>query len=1079
MHLIYCPDCGANQQQQVTCNNCGFELPTPCPACAQLNTAGNRYCTECGKTLLHSPAQNPEGLHERAERRQLTVMFCDLVGSTALSQHLDPEDLREVIHAFQKQCTDAITFFDGYIARYMGDGVLAYFGYPHAHELDSERAVRSALEIIQRTQAINVMGDRPLQVRIGIETGLVVAGDIIGSGESQEHTVLGDTPNMAARLQGVATPGTVVIGPGTYNIIKRRFSVVELGLQTLKGIVQPVPVYRVTSASDQQQHQTLSPIFGRQREIASIACALDSAQTGAVVVIEGNSGLGKTRLLKQVLHSVSGDYERVVLRCSPFYTDRPLYPIIRHWHALLDLPENDSQQQHLERLIRFLRARGISDTRLHALISATIFPSAPLATELTGSAAELRSAKLKAFVETVMLFSDKKPMLLAVEDSHWIDSSTVEFLSLLMQRNHLRVAIVMTSRTPLSWLTAETITLTRIQLEPLSESAMSDLVHSIAGAQKIPAGTQREILIKADGSPLYAEELTKAVLELGDDSNAPIQVPSSLQDSLRSRLDRLGSARDVAQFVAVLGRNFSHRLIQACTPYALAATDKALDALVTAELLVIKNSGDRKGYAFRHMMVQEVAYNSLLHTTRKDHHQRIARAIQKHFPDMVENSPEVLASHFELGDQIDDAIQYWQLAGEHASSTWAHAEAINHLSRALQLLESSEQTASRSALELSLRIASVRSLRILEKGDAALQQLSIAESIARESNCEADLAVIHNLHGNILFSKGDIAGCMENHRAAIEWARRAQSPVDEIQAISGLGDANLLKGMVATAEKSYADCLDLCQSAELQGFIPPNLSLRGHMRLYLNQLETSEQDIVEAIRLAQTSNDRRTEMVAKGSCLAKTLCERGQYLRAREALNEALATARDVSALRFEALYLLFLVRVHYLMDRSGEPQDINFGLALANQSIEVARQTGFRYVGAIAFGAKALLVSSKKERQSVLREGEQLLTPGAPSQNYLWFLRDAIEVSLLDRDPKQAAHFAQMLKSYTQQQPLPWSDIYIDMANIFTSDQHSTINGQQQESITNLRQNCQQAGLVAALQLLDQLTTATYQASE
>lgn len=1004
-------------------------------------------------------------------------MFCDLVGSTALSQRLDPEDLRELMHAYQQTCRDVIAEFDGYIARYMGDGVLAYFGYPRAHELDAERAVRAGLEITARVARIRV-GEHPqLSARVGIETGQVVAGDIIGNGEAQEHAVLGDTPNLAARLQGVATAGLVVIGPGTYQLVSSRFGIEGLGQHSLKGINLPVSVYRVDAVREHVRTAPVAPIVGRQQEVELLSERLCSlGQQGSVVVIEGESGMGKTRLLQHALNLVSGRFERAILRCSPFYRDRPLYPVRRHWNNLLEMQGTTDKSQALQQV---LEAHGVKDPELFELMRSALLGSDSAGIDAgvgkvveavdSRTAQQRRSAMLATLQEVVLQFSRHKPLLLAVEDAHWIDSSTAEFLQCLCQRTEIvNLSVLITSREPLAWMPELGERLLHISLGPLDQQSAQEMVAAVAGSQSLPEHSRAAILQRSGGFPLYIEELTKAVLNSQGHEGATPSVPSSLQDSLRARLDRLGPNKAIAQFLAVLGRHFSHRVIIACSPFAQDECERGLMHLLGAGLLVLTGSGIRQGYAFRHAMVQEVAYESLLKRTRRAHHLLVAERLQQLLPDMAATAPDLLASHFDRGQKFVEAIDCWYHAGQQAAESWAHVEAVNHFTRALERLTSLDDSDSLAERELVLRVELVRSLRVLERGDEGLDQLPPAMAIARRLGYKAELALLQNLRGNLLFSRGDIEGCLLSHEDAIGSARAAGSAVAEIQARSGIGDANLLRGMVATAEQDYDGCLTLCTGTELNRFKPPNLGLRGHMRLYLNRLQESEQDIREAIRLSLSLHDRRTEMVARGSCLAKTLCEQGDYALACTELEQALEFASELHAERFEALYLLFLVRARH---GAGWTSDLN---CLADRAIHIAEGMGFSYVGAIVFGAKALVASSADERQQALLEGERLLTPSAPSQNYLWFLRDAIETSLLDAQWVQATGYAKRLAQYTRHQPLAWSDLYIDLVA-------SLVNVRQQKPhfssvITQaaLRQRCVDSGAQAALQLFDRVLDAT-----
>ncbi|WP_165839949.1 ATP-binding protein [Motiliproteus coralliicola] len=1048
-------------------------------ACGQaLSGDGALYCCGCGSVLSGQastvPTQPKPSKASYVERRQLTVMFCDLVGSTALSQASDPEDFRDLIHRFQHCCTEVIEQFDGYIARYMGDGMLVYFGYPRAAELDAERAVRAGLELVRRVEQLPHPDGQPLRARVGVETGLVVAGDVIGQGAAAEHEVLGDTPNIAARLQAVANPGWVVIGPGCQGVVAKRFRVLSLGQQQLKGIREPVPTYRVLSVASASTSSRQAPLLGRSQEIAKIEQYLDRPSKGGLLIIEGGSGLGKSRMLDDLLGQTSGQYERVLLRCSPFFKDRPLYPVIRHWQMLLELDrvEQPSEVDSRRFLADFLLRHGVEDPALHRLMGEMALGDAqqiPLPNEQGGglSPEQRRRAKLSALLRVLKQCSRKRPLLIAIEDAHWIDSSTAEFLNQLAARlERWPILLCITSRTPLTWLAGQYPQALRLQLTPLPDSEAMRLIRALDPRDQVPYEVQQQILQRCEGSPLFVEELTRSVLEQGDAVNQQVQVPRTLQDSLRARIDRLGQHRDMVQFVAVLGRRFSQKLVDKSSPFEPGRTREAMAALVDAGLLHCSGEGGRKQYHFHHMMVREVAYDALLKRDRRTHHLRVAETLCRDFPKLVQSAPELAAGHFESAERFTEAIDYWHLAGQHARDAWAHREAANHLLQAIRLLEAEPTTIELAKRELSIRIELVQSLRILELGEQGLEQLAKASQLAERLNDSEALAQVHNLWGNLLFSAGEITGCLSHHRRALHYADRADSAVSQIQAHSGLGDASLLDGQLLTAEHAYDRCLTLSRQAQLQRFVAPNLSLRGHMRLYLNRLDESVEDISEAIKLAVDAQDRRTEMVGRGSCLAKTLCEMGQYRLARESLEHALETARSLKAQRFEALYLLTLARVCRWSEAS-HGGNRSTPLSYAEQAIKVAEQTHFNYVGAIAFGALALVTEDPSRCRSALEQGERLLRPGTPSQNYFWFLRDAIETCLLRGWWDQAQDYGNKFKKFTRHQPIPWSQFYIQLADTLSTIGRQPEQSQAISQLNQLQQQAKQAGLQAAEALI------------
>ncbi|WP_421870595.1 ATP-binding protein [Motiliproteus sp.] len=1057
------------------CSSCAARLPLCCQACGQaLSGDSALYCCGCGAALGDQQQTTPSSIQEdlnssHVERRQLTVMFCDLVGSTALSQGCDPEDFRDLIHRFQHCCTEVIEQFDGYIARYMGDGMLVYFGYPRAGELDAERAVRAGLELTSRVGLLPHPNGKPLQARVGIETGLVVAGDVIGQGAVQEHEVLGDTPNIAARLQAVAEPGWVVIGPGTRRVVDKRFRLQPLGDQQLKGINQPLATYRAIAVAGALTRAKEMPLLGREREIDQLESYLNRESRDGLLVIEGGSGLGKSRLLDYLLTRASGRYERVLLRCSPFFKDRPLYPVVRHWQSLLELDraEQPSESDSQRFLGEFLTGHGVDDPELHRWISVMALGDAqqgsvPSETEAS-SPEQWRRAKLNALLRVLKQCSRKRPLLIAIEDAHWIDSSTAEFLNQLTARlSRWPILLCITSRAPLTWLAGPSSPGLKLPLTPLSDTEALGLIQALDSQTRISPEIRQQILQRCEGSPLYIEELTRSVLEQGEAENQEVQVPSSLQDSLRARIDRLGSHRDVAQFIAVLGRRFSQKLVDKSTPFEPHRTRQALAALVESGLLHSSGEGGRRQYRFHHMMVREVAYDALLKSDRRAHHLRIAQTLCRDFTELVESAPELAASHYESAGEVVTAIEYWHQAGLRAGAAWAHREAANHFLQAVRLLEAEPTTPELAKRELLTRIELVQSLRILELGEQGLEQVEKSAGIAEQLHDDEALAQIHNLWGNLLFSSGAIEGCLSHHRQAFEYADKVGSVVNQIQAHSGLGDASLLAGKLLSAEQAYDRCLSLCHGDELQRYVAPNLSLRGHMRLYLNRLPESVDDITEAITLAVARQDRRTEMVGRGSCLAKTLCEMGQYQRARGELELALETARSLKAKRFEALYLLTLARViRWPEARCGDHDPTP--LRYAEQAIKVAEETHFSYVGAIAFGALALVTEDEARCRNALEQGEALLRPGAPSQNYFWFLRDAIETCLLRGWWGQAQDYGRRFKSYTRHQQIPWSQFYIRLADSLATTWQQPVQSQPASQLVPLQQQAKQAGLQAA----------------
>ncbi len=685
------------------------------------------------KAIASLPAEGVESVADRsqapseAERRQLTVMFCDLVGSTALSEGLDPEDLRTVIADFQAACTQSIEGYAGYVARFMGDGLLVYFGYPQAHEDDAECAVRAGLAVVEAVGGISSPTKEALRVRVGIATGLVVAGDIIGAGASEERAVLGDTPNLAARLQGLAEPDSVVIADATLRLVEGLFVCDDLGPHSVKGISQLVSAYRVRGESDAPSRfeasavRGVTPLVGRVPEIGLL---LDRWQRtrdgeGQVVLFSGEAGIGKSRILRGFQERLEGELRnRVLYFCSPYHRNSALYPVIDQLARAVRLKQDDEPEQKLDKLEATLAYLGlpkeITAPVLAHVLSLPVegrYPPLPLDPQ------ELRRASLDAMVTIIEAMAERHPVLMIVEDAHWIDPSTLELLNLYVEGiRSIPVLLVMTFRPEFEAPWSDYAHVTALALSRLSRRECVDMIARVTSEKPLPEEVIDHIVTKTDGVPLFVEELTKTVIESGlleesDDRYLlsrplpPLAIPASLQDSLMARLDHLAPAKKVAQLAATLGRVFSRDLLAAVSPLEEAALEDALSLLVDAGLIYRRGFGPEASYEFKHALVQDAAYQSLLKSTRLQYHQRIADVLEQHFPKIAEVEPEILAHHCTEAQNIDKAVDYWHRAGTHAIEILANLEAVAHLTRALELLEAQPENDERARRELGLRVS--------------------------------------------------------------------------------------------------------------------------------------------------------------------------------------------------------------------------------------------------------------------------------------------------------------------------------------------------------------------------------------
>jgi class 3 adenylate cyclase/tetratricopeptide (TPR) repeat protein len=657
-----------------------------------------------------------------AERRQLTVMFCDLVGSTALSTRHDPEDLRELIGGYHRAVADTVGRFDGFVAKYMGDGVLIYFGYPQAHEDDAERAVQAGLAVIEAVGRLPAR--QHLSVRLGIATGLAVVGDLIGEGAAQERGVVGETPNLAARLQALAAPNTLVIGEATRRQIGGLFDLADLGPQALIGFAEPQPAWRVIGESGvlsrfEALRSGETPLVGREEEVELLVRRWQQAKTGEgrVVLLSGEPGIGKSRLTAVLSEQIETEpHARLRYFCSPHHQDSALYPFIAQLERTAGFARDDTVEARLDKL-RALLAPGTRDDDDIALLSELLsLPSS--AADLNLSPQRKRENLFESLLNQLEAEARRRPVLMVFEDAHWIDPTSRELLDLTVDRvRHLPVLLVITFRPEFQPPWPGRAHVASLALNRLGERDGEALVHKLAGDAALTPEIVAEIVERTDGVPLFVEELTKAVLEsasqgdrvatvLGTAPSAAQAVPATLHASLMARLDRLGlAAKEIAQIGAVLGREFAYELIEPVAQRPAKELQAGLDQLGDAGLLFCHGTAPHASYLFKHALVQDAAYSTLLRGRRQELHARVAAALEEHFADLIERQPELLAHHLTAAGNTERAVDQWLKAGQHAAARMAYREAIAHLERGLGLLHSLPESPVRNGREIELQLA--------------------------------------------------------------------------------------------------------------------------------------------------------------------------------------------------------------------------------------------------------------------------------------------------------------------------------------------------------------------------------------
>jgi predicted ATPase/class 3 adenylate cyclase len=659
-----------------------------------------------------------------AERRQLTVMFCDLVGSTPLASRLDPEDLREVIAAYHQAVADVVRSLDGFVAKYMGDGVLVYFGYPRAHEDDAERAVRAGLAAIGAVSRLDIRSVK-LQARVGIASGLVVVGDLIGEGSAQEQSVVGGTPNLAARLQALAAPDSLVIDEATRRQVGGLFDLADLGKRALAGFAELQPAWRVVSESGilsrfEALRSGATPLVGRDEEVELLIRRWQQVKTGEgrVVLISGEPGIGKSRLTAALSEHIETEHHtRLRYFCSPHHQDSALHPFIGQLERAAGFVRDDTVEAKLGKL-RALLASGMRDEDDIALLSELLsLPSS--AAELNLSPQRKREKLFEALLRQLEAEARPRPVLMVFEDTHWIDPTSRELLDLTVDRTrHMPLLLTITFRPEFQPPWSGRSHVTSLALNRLGERDGEALVQKLAGNTGLTAEIVAEIVDRTDGVPLFVEELTKAVLEsaapgdrvaavLAMTSLAEQSVPATLQASLMARLDKLGPApKEIAQIGAVLGREFTYELIAPVAQCRESELQAALAQLSDAGLLLSRGAAPYASYLFKHALVQDAAYGTLLRGRRQELHARVVAALEQHFADLVERQPELLAHHLTAAGETERATDQWLEAGRHAAERVAHLEAIRHFDRGLAALGALPEGPVRDAREIELLLAS-------------------------------------------------------------------------------------------------------------------------------------------------------------------------------------------------------------------------------------------------------------------------------------------------------------------------------------------------------------------------------------
>jgi class 3 adenylate cyclase/predicted ATPase len=1003
-------------------------------------------------TTSSAPSAYPE---DRAERRQVTVMFSDLVGSTALSARMDPEDLREVISAYQKCVAETVGRFGGFVAKYMGDGVLIYFGYPQAHEDDAERAVRAGLELV--AAASDLKTHAALQTRVGIATGLVVVGDLIGSGEAQERGIVGETPNLAARLQGIAEPNMVVIAEGTRRLLGNLFELEDLGAKDLKGIAGPVQAWaalRLSSAEGrfEAMHASgLTALVGREEEIDLLLRRWSRAKSGEgqVVLLSGEPGIGKSRLTAALLERLATEpHTRLRYFCSPQHTDSAFYPIIGQMERAARFAHDDTAQARLDKLDAVLAQSFTPPQDAALFVDLLSLPNDGRYPALDLAPQQRRQRTLEALTAQVEALTRKSPVLAIFEDAHWIDPTSLEALGRTVDRMRtLGVLLVVTYRPEFEppWIGRPHVT--TLTLNRLGEREIADIIDGVTGNNALPASVRQDIIDRTDGIPLFVEEITKAVLEAAGEDAAErtaaaipppsIRVPASLQASLMARLDRLGPAKEVAQIGAAIGREFSHALLAAVVRKPEEELASALDRIVQAGLLFRQGVRPHATYLFKHALVQDAAYGTLLREPRRVLHARIADTLESQFAEITENQPALLARHCGDAGLADNAAVLWGKAGQRSLERSALVEAVAQLSRALELSATVPATAALRREQIKHQIALTNALMITKGYSASETRASLdqARSLIEQAERLGEPLEDPLLLFSMLFAVWVNSAVAFDGRTTLRHANHLRAVAEElgktaplVMAHRALGQTLLLNGEFVAARAHFDKGVALYDPAEHrqlatrfgQDHVETLLSARAWVLLALGFPDAAVADARQALKVAREINHAATLMHALFFASFTHICCK-DYATASTLIDELTVLTDKKDALLWKAGGML---NQGYLFSLTGSAAN---AVRMTTSGLKVWRSTGASLWVPIFLSSLACAHADLKEFEDAWDCIAEAMA-AVETTRERWFEaeihRGAGEIVLMSPRPdadKAQAYFERALAIARQQEAKSW----------------------------------------------------------
>jgi class 3 adenylate cyclase/predicted ATPase len=975
---MHCASCGIETRAGAKfCEHCGAGLPRACPECGVEVGVAALFCDGCGVELPASPdadstqpassadtsapsvrQSDPAPTAVEPELRQATILFCDLAGSTALSTSLDPEDLRDVLRRYQAAAVSVINQHEGFVSAYLGDGILVQFGYPRAHEDDPERAIRAGLEVATAVRGLHIRPGLPLDVRIGIATGLTVVGDLIGEGASREAAVAGQTPNLAARLQSLAHPGEVIISDTTKRLAGALFELVDLGKQNLKGFDKPVPAWRVETERPVENRfeashagSELGPLVDREVEYPALleAWRLASSGKGQVVTLRGEPGLGKSRLSEALRQTVAAQ-AHLVLRyfCSPRFQNTALYPVMRWMQHAADLADGDTDKMKLDKLgALLLRTTASSElaSTLPYIAALLSIPTGERYPPIVDSPERQREQTLRALEAQILNLARDHPVLLIFEDLHWVDPTTLSSIDQLVRKiAQTPVMVLVTGRPEFAPPWTELPHSLTVELSRLERNDRTSIVQHHAGGKALPPEMLEHILQKSDGIPLFVEELTKAMMESGllqeqADSYAltgPMPthaVPSTLHDSLLARLDRLSMVKEVAQVGAAIGREFSYDMLATLLPLTPKELQATLSRLVDADLIYGHGTPPDAVYTFKHALIQDAAYATMLRARRQKLHAGIANILEADAT-TAKLEPELLAHHLTDAGMPAKAIPHWQQAGLLASERAAHTEACGHFTEGLRLLSELPDDATRNGLELGLRV-----------------HLGVSLSATRG------------------YAHPEVEATYQRAR---ELCRLIGDTPELYAVLRGLFTFYIVRADVKAAQELAEQCVRLGEETQRADFLIEGYTALGYALVHAGELASGRDVLAKAVDIYRTRDGARLAYptpqdpaVACLSLLAAVSWILGQSRRAVECAADALQTAEELKR-PFDAAYAHCYAAMFENLRHNAERAAYHAGMA-----IEISQRHGFT----AWLGAGTLQLAIAKGGLGQAQEGVGLLS--------------------------------------------------------------------------------------------------------